>query len=95
MDVYAADFRPMKHTLTQRDERTLMKLVVDRPSQQVMGLHMMGEDAPEITQGFAVALKAGATKQTFDATVGIHPTSAEEFTTMREPRPDPDAGGEE
>ena len=68
-----------------------MKLVVDRASGRVLGLHMVGADAPEIVQGFAVALKCGATKRDFDATVGIHPTAAEEFVTLREKRPEPAA----
>ncbi|MEQ8666935.1 MAG: glutathione-disulfide reductase [Rhodospirillales bacterium] len=88
IDVYVSRFRPMKLTLTPREERSMMKLIVDRASDRVVGLHMVGVDAPEITQGFAVAMKAGATKAQFDATVGIHPTSAEEFVTMREKRPD-------
>ncbi|MCP4329131.1 MAG: glutathione-disulfide reductase [Alphaproteobacteria bacterium] len=88
IDVFVSDFKPLKHTLTGRDERTLMKLVVDRASDRVVGLHMVGPEAGEIVQGFAVAMKAGATKADFDATVGIHPTSAEEFVTMREPVPD-------
>ena len=83
--IYRTSFRPMKHTLSGRDERTLMKLVVDKKTDRVLGCHMVGEDAPEIIQGFAVALKCGATKAQFDATVGIHPTAAEEFVTMREP----------
>ncbi len=85
IDVYRSEFRALKHTLTGGEERTLMKLIVDRASDRVLGLHMVGPDAGEITQGFAVALKAGATKAQFDATVGIHPTAAEEFVTMREP----------
>ncbi|MEO9586283.1 MAG: glutathione-disulfide reductase, partial [Marinobacter sp.] len=68
-----------------RDERSLMKLVVDADTDRVLGAHMVGPDAGEITQGIAVALKAGATKEQFDSTIGIHPTSAEEFVTMREP----------
>lgn len=83
--IYRTEFRPMKHTLSGRDERTLMKLIVDDASDRVVGAHMVGPDAGEIIQGFAVALKAGATKAIFDSTVGIHPTSAEEFVTMREP----------
>ena len=82
---YLSEFRPLKHTLSGVDERTLMKLVVDDASDRVVGLHMVGADAGEIVQGFAVALRAGATKAQFDSTVGIHPTSAEEFVTMREP----------
>lgn len=85
IDVYKSDFRPMKHTLSGSDERSLMKLIVDRESDRVVGLHMVGPDAGEIAQGFGVAFKAGATKADFDDTVGIHPTAAEEFTTMREP----------
>ena len=67
-----------------------MKLVVDRDSQRILGVHMVGPEAGEIVQGFAVAVKMGATKQQFDATIGIHPTAAEEFVTMREREPDPD-----
>lgn len=88
VDVYVSRFRPMKLTLTPREERSMMKLIVEPESDRVVGLHMVGLDAPEITQGFAVAMKAGATKAQFDSTVGIHPTSAEEFVTMREKRPD-------
>jgi glutathione reductase (NADPH) len=83
VDVYRAQFRPLKHTLTGSKERTMMKLVVEPRSDRVVGLHMVGQDAPEIVQGFAVAIKAGATKAHFDATIGIHPTAAEEFVTMR------------
>ncbi|MEQ8265123.1 glutathione-disulfide reductase [Pseudohaliea sp.] len=83
--LYKADFRPMKHTITGRDERTFMKLIVDDATDRVVGVHMMGPDAGEIIQGIAIALKAGATKATFDSTIGIHPTAAEEFVTMREP----------
>ena len=87
IDIYRASFRALKHTLSGRDERTMMKLVVDRKSDRVLGCHMVGSDAGEIIQGLAVALKCGATKAQFDATVGIHPTAAEEFVTMREPVP--------
>lgn len=83
IDVYLSDFKPMKHTLSGRDERTLMKMIVDKSSDRVIGLHMVGPDAGEICQGMAVAMKAGATKADFDSTVGIHPTAAEEFVTMR------------
>ncbi len=83
IDVYRTTFRALKHTLTHGHERTLMKLVVDRKSDRVVGLHMVGSEAGEIVQGFAVAIKAGATKADFDATLGIHPTAAEEFVTMR------------
>lgn len=89
VDIYLTRFRPMKSILAGRQDRTMMKLVVDRASQRVLGLHMVGPDAPEIVQGFAVALKCGATKQQFDATIGIHPTAAEEFVTLRDPVPEP------
>jgi glutathione reductase (NADPH) len=85
LDIYRSSFRPMKHTLSGRDEKTMMKLIVERAGQKVVGAHMVGLDAPEIIQGLAIAIKAGATKATFDATVGIHPTAAEEFVTMRAP----------
>jgi glutathione reductase (NADPH) len=84
--VFETSFRPMKHTLSGRDERTFMKLVVDAVDDRVLGAHMVGDAAGEIIQGLAIALKAGVTKAVFDATVGIHPTAAEEFVTMREPR---------
>ena len=83
IDVYLTRFRPMKHTLSGRDEETLIKLVVDAQSDRVLGCHMVGMDAPEIIQGLAVALKCGATKAQFDATIGVHPTAAEEFVTLR------------
>lgn len=83
--IFRSEFRALKHTLSGSDERTLMKLVVDAASDRVLGLHVVGDDAGEIVQGFAVAMKAGATKAMFDATVGIHPTAAEELVTMREP----------
>ena len=82
-DIYVSRFRPMRHALTGRERRTLMKLVVDQKTQRVLGAHMLGEDAPEIIQGLSVAINCGATKADFDRTVGIHPTSAEEFVTMR------------
>lgn len=82
--VYKNEFRAMKHTLSGSSERSLMKMIVDLESNRVVGLHVVGEDAGEIVQGFAVALKAGLTKEAFDNTVGIHPTSAEELVTMRE-----------
>jgi glutathione reductase (NADPH) len=85
VDVYGSRFRPLKHTLSGRDEQTMMKLVVDRASDRVVGCHMVGPDAGEIIQGLAIAVKCRATKAQFDATIGIHPTSAEEFVTMREP----------
>ena len=84
VDIYSARFKPMKNTLSGRDERTLMKLVVDAKNDRVLGCHMLGPDAPEIIQGVAIAVKCGATKRQFDQTVGIHPSAAEEFVTMRE-----------
>ena len=83
LDIFESEFRPMKHTLTGKEERTFMKLIVQRSSDLVLGVHMVGPDAGELIQGMAVALIAGATKSQFDATVGIHPTAAEEFVTMR------------
>jgi glutathione reductase (NADPH) len=83
--VYRSEFRALRHTLSGSSERTLMKLVVEAATDRVVGLHMVGAEAGEIVQGFAVAMKAGATKAVFDATIGIHPTAAEEFVTMREP----------
>lgn len=88
VDVYTSEFRPLKHTLSGSDERAFMKLVVDRATDRVLGVHLVGRDAPEIIQGFAVALTCGATKAQLDATVGLHPTLAEELVTMRERRPD-------
>jgi len=90
VDVYVSNFRPMKHTLSGRDERTMMKVIVERESGRVLGFHMVGADAPEIIQGLSVALKCGVTKKQLDSTVGIHPTAAEEFVTMRDKRPDPE-----
>ena len=89
--VYREAFRPLKHTLTLAGDRTMMKLVVDRASDRVVGCHMVGPDAAEIVQGLGIALKCGATKAQFDATVGIHPTAAEEFVTMRTPVAEPEA----
>jgi glutathione reductase (NADPH) len=86
VEVYATTFRPLKHTLSGRTERTLVKLVVDAATQRVVGAHMVGPDAPEIIQGIAIAVKAGLTKEQFDSTVAIHPTAAEEFVTLREKR---------
>ena len=83
--VYRSEFRALRHTLSGSTERTLMKLVVADASDRVVGLHMVGPDAGEIVQGFAVAMRAGATKAVFDSTLGIHPTVAEEFVTMRTP----------
>ena len=83
--IFKSEFKALKHTLSGNTERTFMKLVVDAQSDRVLGVHMVGADAGEIVQGFAVALQCGATKAQFDATIGIHPTSAEEFVTMRTP----------
>jgi glutathione reductase (NADPH) len=82
-DIYVSRFTPMRHTLSGRVRKTLMKLIVDHASQKVIGAHMIGEDAAEIMQGLSIAINAGATKRDFDRTVGIHPTAAEEFVTMR------------
>ena len=87
--VYRSEFKALKNTLSRSSERTLMKLIVETATDRVVGLHMVGSDAGEIVQGFAVAMKAGATKAVFDATIGIHPTAAEEFVTMREPVAEP------
>jgi glutathione reductase (NADPH) len=84
VDIYKASFRALKLTMTEKAERTFMKLVVDRATQRVVGAHMIGADAGEVIQGIAVAVKLGATKAQFDATIGIHPTGAEEFVTMRD-----------
>jgi glutathione reductase (NADPH) len=91
IDVFRARFRPMKNALSGRDARTMMKLVVDRKTDRVLGCHMVGPDAPELIQGLAVAVKCGATKRQFDQTVGIHPTAGEEFVTMRDRVPEPHA----
>ena len=85
IDVYRSEFRTLKHTLTPSTERTLMKLLVDKDSDRVVGAHMVGSEAAEIIQGIAIAVKAGASKADFDATVGIHPSTAEEFVTLRTP----------
>lgn len=81
--VYSTSFRPMKHALSGRDARCLMKLIVEDATDRVIGAHMVGDDAGELIQGIAIAVRAGLTKADFDATVGIHPTSAEEFVTLR------------
>jgi glutathione reductase (NADPH) len=81
--IFRSRFRPMYYTLAGKDEKTLMKLVVDQETDKVLGAHMVGDNAAEIIQGVAIALKMGATKANFDATVGIHPSAAEEFVTMR------------
>lgn len=82
-DIYLSRFTPMRHTLSGRVRKTLMKLVVCQQTQLVLGAHMLGEDAPEIIQGLSIAINCGATKQDFDRTIGIHPTAAEEFVTLR------------
>ncbi|MEH6551231.1 MAG: glutathione-disulfide reductase [Pseudomonadales bacterium] len=83
VSIYSSRFTHLKHTLSGNPSKTFMKLIVDDASDRVVGMHMVGDDAGEIIQGFAVAMKAGATKAVFDATIGIHPTAAEEFVTMR------------
>lgn len=93
LDVYRAEFRPLKHTLSGRQEKTMMKLIVAKATQRVVGIHIVGMDAPEIIQGFAVAVKSGLSKDQFDATIGIHPTAAEELVTMRTPVKRPAQGG--
>jgi glutathione reductase (NADPH) len=83
--VFRSSFKPLRHTLTGRDEQTLVKLVVDRASDRVLGAHMLGPEAGEIIQGLGIALKCGVTKAQLDSTIGIHPTTAEEFVTLRQP----------
>ena len=87
--VFTSAFKPMKYTLSGRQQRTFMKLIVEAATDKVVGVHMVGDDAAELVQGLAVAVKAGATKAQFDATVGIHPTAGEEFVTMRTARVEP------
>ncbi len=84
LDIYESQFKPMKLTMTNREERSFMKMIVKRSTDAVLGIHMVGGDAGELIQGLAVALIAGATKSQFDATIGIHPTAAEEFVTLRQ-----------
>ena len=86
LDVYESRFRPMKNTLSGRDEKTYMKLIVASASQKIVGIHMIGPDSAEIMQGLAIAVQMGATKSDFDGVIGIHPTAAEEFVTMRTKR---------
>ena len=86
LTIYESQFRPMKNTLSGRQEQTYMKLVVSSDTDKIIGVHMMGPDAAEIMQGIAIAIKMGATKADFDAVIGIHPSAAEEFVTMRTPR---------
>ncbi len=88
IEIYKSTFKPIRHTLSGRDEKTFMKLIVDKKTDKVIGVHMCGADSPEILQGIGIALKAGATKFDFDRTIGIHPTAAEEFVTMRTPSSD-------
>jgi len=90
LDVYTSEFRPMRNTLSGRSQRSFMKMIVCRESQRVLGVHMLGPDGPEIIQAIAICLKMGATKAQFDATIGLHPSTAEEFVTMRNKRPDPE-----
>jgi glutathione reductase (NADPH) len=82
-DIYLTRFTPMRHTISRRPRRTLMKLVVCQRTRKVLGAHMLGEDAAEIMQGISIAVVMGATKEDFDRTIGIHPTAAEEFVTLR------------
>ncbi|MBN4053262.1 glutathione-disulfide reductase [Haliea sp. AH-315-K21] len=86
IEVYESDFRHLKHTVSGREERTYMKVIVEQESDQVLGMHMMGADAGEIIQGFAAAMRCGLTKEQLDNTIGIHPTAAEEFVTLRTKR---------
>jgi glutathione reductase (NADPH) len=88
IEIYKSTFTPMKLSLTSSDEKTFMKLIVDKTTDKVIGVHMLGPDAGEIMQGIGIAIKAGATKAQFDTTIGIHPTTAEEFVTMRTPASD-------
>lgn len=85
IEIYKSSFKPMKLSLSDSDEKTLMKIIVDKKTDRVIGVHMLGPDAGEIIQGIGIAIKAGATKKIFDSTIGIHPTAAEEFVTMRDP----------
>jgi glutathione reductase (NADPH) len=86
ISVFESDFRHLKHTISGRDERTYMKVIVNKADDKVLGMHMMGADAGEIIQGFAVAMNCGLTKAQLDITIGIHPTAAEELVTMRQSR---------
>lgn len=87
IDIYKSSFSPMKHSLSGATEKTLMKVVVNQDNDQVLGMHMVGAEAGEIIQGMAVAMKLGLTKSALDSTIGIHPTAAEEFVTLRKPVP--------
>ena len=86
LDVYAASFRPMKNTLSGNPEKMLMKLLVDRDTDKVLGLHIIGPDSGEMIQAFAIAVTMGVTKAQFDATIAVHPTAAEEMVTFKQPR---------
>ena len=86
VDVYSSEFRPLKLTLTPRQDKTFIKMIVERETDLVIGAHMIGTDAPEIIQGVAIAVKAGLTKADFDRTVAIHPTTAEEFVLLKQKR---------
>jgi glutathione reductase (NADPH) len=88
VEIYRSDFRSLRHMLSGSGERSFVKLVVQKSTDRVVGLHMVGADAGEVVQGFAVAMRAGATKAVFDSTIGVHPTLAEEFVTLREPATD-------
>ena len=83
IETFKSEFTPLKNNLSGNPQKTFMKLIIEKSSQKVLGLHMLGPDSPEIIQGFAVAIKMGATKEDFDATVGVHPTAAEEFVTLK------------
>ncbi|MAS82081.1 MAG: glutathione-disulfide reductase [Legionellales bacterium] len=85
IDIYKSRFTPMKYSLSDNNEKTMMKMIVEKKTNRVIGVHMIGPDAGEIIQGIGIAMKAGASKQDFDSTIGIHPTAAEEFVSMREP----------
>ena len=85
LEIYRAHFRPMKHTLSGRDEKMLMKIVVEAKSRKVLGVHILGPDAGEMAQVLGIALKMGATKDDFDRTMAVHPTAAEELVTMYKP----------
>ncbi len=87
MTIFSSEFKALRHTLSASIVRTFMTLIVEKKTDRVVGIHMVGAEAGEIIQGFAVAMRAGATKACFDSTIGIHPTAAEEFVTMREPSP--------
>ena len=95
VDIYKSKFRPMKHTLSGRDEKMMMKIIVDAATDKVVGCHIMGPDAGEMAQVLGIAVKMGATKRDFDDTVAVHPTAAEELVTMREKWTPPEAAAAE